>query len=131
MNTNGIQTPCADVHWDGQQNILYVRFLRATNLAGIKEHSNLITSYLHSIQVEQPVLIMSDASQLTHSVPKENRDYLASQSGDLCKGAALLVGSIVSKIAGNLVLKFSKPVFPTKIFTDETKAIAWLKTFTS
>lgn len=39
---------------------------------------------------------------------------------------ALLVGSGISRIAGNLYLKFSAPSSPTQLFTDEKKAKEWL-----
>lgn len=76
-----------------------------------------------------PVLAISDASQIKTIVAKDIRDYLASEEiVPICKASALLVGSGISKMVGNLFLTFSRPLFPTKIFTNEAKALEWLQT---
>lgn len=60
-------------------------------------------------------------------VTKEFRDYAATEeAAAYTKAVALLVGSGFSRIAGNIYLSFNKPKNPTKLFTDEAKAIDWL-----
>jgi hypothetical protein len=44
---------------------------------------------------------------------------------------ALLVGSLISKLAGNIYITVDKPRLPIRLFTDKTKAIKWLKKFNS
>ncbi len=41
----------------------------------------------------------------------------------------MLIKSPVSKIVGNFYIQFSKPTIPTRLFTEEKKAIAWLTQF--
>ena len=67
---------------------------------------------------------LSDIS-LLKSTKREARDYLAKNS--IAAGAAILTNSPISKMVGNLFLKFNKPEFPTKLFTDREKALAWIK----
>ncbi|WCL81074.1 STAS/SEC14 domain-containing protein [Saprospira sp. CCB-QB6] len=67
---------------------------------------------------------LSDISQLK-STEREARDYLAKHG--IAAGAALLTYSPISKLVGNLFLKFNKPKFPTRLFTSEEKALAWLR----
>jgi len=43
---------------------------------------------------------------------------------------ALLTSSPVGTIVGNMFLGLNKPLFPTRLFTSEDKAIAWLKATT-
>ena len=45
------------------------------------------------------------------------------------KAVALLVESALSKIIANLFVTITKPTAPTRIFTDEAEARAWLKGF--
>lgn len=60
-------------------------------------------------------------------VTKEFRDYCATaEAAAYTKAVAILVGSGFSRIAGNLYLNFNKPKNPTKLFTNEEKAIEWL-----
>ncbi len=43
--------------------------------------------------------------------------------------AAFLTGSALSSLAGNIFLTLEKPLVPTKLFTDEKKALEWLEKY--
>ncbi|MES2396737.1 MAG: hypothetical protein V4549_12070 [Bacteroidota bacterium] len=61
---------------------------------------------------------------------KEARVYLASEKA--CLGilaGAICVDSALENMVATVFLYMSKPVVPTKIFTDETKAKEWLAQF--
>ncbi len=61
-------------------------------------------------------------------ISKETRDYMASKEG--CAGvlaAAVIIDSPVTSMIGNFFINISKPLVPTKMFTDEEKAKKWLK----
>jgi hypothetical protein len=64
------------------------------------------------------------------SMSKEARDHF-SMRGRTAKVNAigLLIKSPVSRVIGNFYMLFSKPSTPTKLFTEEKNAIAWLKQF--
>lgn len=65
------------------------------------------------------------------SVTREAREYVSSpESMRFMSVLALLIGSPISKVVGNFFLGINKPPYPTKIFTSEAKALAWLKEFT-
>jgi hypothetical protein len=49
--------------------------------------------------------------------------------GDLVSAVALVVATPLSRIMGNFFLDVSKPMAPTKLFDDETSALAWLREF--
>ncbi len=49
--------------------------------------------------------------------------------GDLVSAVALLVGTPLSRMMGNFFLSVSKPMAPTRLFADETSALAWLQGF--
>ena len=42
---------------------------------------------------------------------------------------ALIVGSPLSRMMGNLFVSMSKPLFPTRLFDNEASALAWLQPF--
>jgi hypothetical protein len=48
---------------------------------------------------------------------------------DLSSAVALIVGTPLSRMMGNLFLRMNKPKFPVRLFDDETSAIAWLDGF--
>lgn len=61
---------------------------------------------------------------------REARIIFASEvSAEACKAVALIIGSRISKIIGNVFMTFNKPLYPTKLFTDEEQAKRWLQQF--
>ncbi|WBM74188.1 STAS/SEC14 domain-containing protein [Saprospira grandis] len=85
--------------------------------------------YAHIEQLRQTfgegLWLLSDLRQMK----KTNQEVRSALSSGkiVAIGAAVMMGSGLSKIIGNLFLKFSKPNITTRIFTDEEKAIEWLK----
>jgi hypothetical protein len=49
--------------------------------------------------------------------------------GDLVLAVALLGATPLSRIVGNFFIAVSKPMAPTKLFDDESSALAWLREF--
>jgi hypothetical protein len=50
---------------------------------------------------------------------------------DLQSAVALIVGTPLSRMMANFFLSVSKPPFPTRLFNNETSALAWLQAFVS
>lgn len=75
----------------------------------------------------RPLLV--DMRQLK-SQSREARTYYGStEVAKTTSAIALLIGSRVSTIIANFVISLTKSNIPTKLFTDETEALAWLKGF--
>jgi hypothetical protein len=55
--------------------------------------------------------------------------YAGAESAALFVATALLVGSPLSRAIGNFFLGLNKPAQPTRLFTAEAEALAWLRTF--
>jgi hypothetical protein len=49
--------------------------------------------------------------------------------GDLVSAVALLGATPLSRMMGNFFIAVSRPMAPTKLFNDESSALAWLKEF--
>lgn len=63
------------------------------------------------------------------STTKEAREYMATIGATLVKACALITGSGFNRTLGNIFLAIDKPQVPTKLFTDEGKARAWLQQY--
>jgi hypothetical protein len=48
---------------------------------------------------------------------------------DLVSAVALIVTTPLSRMMGNFFIAVSKPTAPTRLFEDETAALAWLREF--
>ncbi len=60
----------------------------------------------------------------------EARAYLAGREGSqVSQAVGLLIGSPVSRVLGNFYLGLNKPSVPTRLFTSEEEAQAWLRDF--
>ncbi|MDO9184636.1 MAG: hypothetical protein Q7W13_01395 [Bacteroidia bacterium] len=91
--------------------------------------ANKITGYRLELQNGKNFPILSNIKAVKSST-KSARDFLASEEG--CKGvvaAAVLIDSPISSMIGNFFIRVSKPLRPTKIFTNETEAKKWLAQF--
>jgi hypothetical protein len=49
--------------------------------------------------------------------------------GDLQSAVALIVGTPLSRMMGNLFINVNRPPTPTRLFDHEAPALAWLKAF--
>jgi hypothetical protein len=64
------------------------------------------------------------------SMDRAARSYYAGpETASTQTAAALLVGSPLSRAVGNFFLGLNKPLIPTRLFTSEPEAIAWLRGF--
>jgi hypothetical protein len=74
-----------------------------------------------------PVLI--DAGDYTN-IDKEVRIFSASEEGNIYTLAdAVAYKSFAQKLIADFYVRHNKPCVPTKIFSDTSKAVDWLKTF--
>jgi hypothetical protein len=83
------------------------------------------------IKLQQGVAysVFCDAREVKDS-DKAGRDYLANEGSHLVKVVAVITGSPITKMMSNFYLAINKPLIPTKLFTDKSEAIAYLKSFT-
>ncbi len=73
--------------------------------------------------------ILADIRRLK-STTKAARDSGRHEEGARITTAfGILVGSPVSRMIGALFLRVVKPIYPTRLFTDEKEALEWLKGF--
>ncbi|HEX2394344.1 MAG TPA: STAS/SEC14 domain-containing protein [Bacteroidales bacterium] len=60
-------------------------------------------------------------------IDSKTRAYAAAQYRPHVAAAAILIDSKISSYFANIFLKFSKPKYPTHLFTNEEDAVNWLK----
>jgi hypothetical protein len=64
------------------------------------------------------------------SITDEARDWLGTKEpNELLSSCAVLTNNPIQNLLANFYLKFSKPPIPTKLFTDKSKAIRWLRLY--
>ena len=125
LSEKKFSTPIGDVTL--KDGIMYVyQYPVEATLEQAKEH---IAMLREELKEHLPLPALIDIKDMK-STKKEVRDYLGgSDLIPIVKATALITGSGLSKIVGNLFLQFSKPNFPTKLFSDEAKAAEWLQQY--
>ena len=74
--------------------------------------------------------VLLDTSMGYFNTSKDARDLIASKEyAKVMRATALVVNTLATQLAGNFFIKLSKPNAPTRLFTDESEAISWLRGF--
>lgn len=81
-----------------------------------------------ALQNERHLPVLCDSRGVA-STDKPSRDYLANSGSLLAKAVALLVGENVSMMVSSFYLEISRPAVPTKIFTTQEEALAFLSEY--
>jgi hypothetical protein len=111
-----------------EDEILFFTYKPATRLD--LEGARRVVSDRKKFQKNMSYLVCCDARGLKE-IDKAARDYLAKEGSDLVIAVGILIESPVTRILTNFYLTISKPLTPTKLFTDRGEAIAYLESFKS
>ena len=111
-----------------EQEIIWLRF-KEIGVHGIEEAKDVVDAHE---QISGPVKarVLSDLRGLRTGADRHARAYYISERGaryKLCM--AMLVDSPLQSIIGNIFIRVSRPPYPTKLFTNEEEAVAWLQSF--
>lgn len=59
------------------------------------------------------------------SISKDARDAFAVSPKRIA--AAILTNSIANRLVGNFFIKYHKPIYPARVFSDESEALTWVR----
>lgn len=77
--------------------------------------------------VRRPVAI--DFRGLRSMNREARRYYAGPKTAEAVCAAALIISSPLTRAIGNFFMGLNKPLSPTRMFTDKTAAIEWLREF--
>lgn len=106
--------------------ILHARFKSPEVTLEIAKHT---LTERKKLTEHKPVPMLVDITHVK-SVSKDARELFAHKDNTQgLSASALLTSSYLSKIIGNLFLKFNKPSIPTKIVNSKEEGVAFLSAF--
>lgn len=77
-----------------------------------------------------PYMILLDTSKgHAPASPEANKLMASKEFAGNRKAIAIIAKTLAGKIVSNFFIRFNKPFTPTRVFTNEEDALAWLKTF--
>jgi len=112
----------------GKKPIMYLCGVNNGERLRTEQDARMIAKAIEQLLGEERGLLFVDLTQLRYNVPKEVRAYLVDEVLPLVDASAVLVGTGISKIMGNIILSFHRKVVLRRLFTDKQQAINWLKT---
>lgn len=114
--------------WAEDSGLVWLRF-KETGDHGIEEAKQVVDAH-EQVSGPRRARVMSDLRGLKTGADRHARAYYISERAaryKLCM--AMLVGSPLQTIIGNIFVRLSRPPYPTKLFTDEDSARSWLESF--
>lgn len=118
-----IRTAIADVYLEAS-GILVLRF-RPNSLASVEAVREVVRAHVATAR-GQKRRALADVSGLKFAELEARALAAGPEIAAVTSRMALVGGNPVSRILGNFFLRVSRPLYPTRIFTDEASARRWL-----
>ena len=125
MEKEVIETRVAKIRLD-KNNILHIIMKDQANIE-LEDVKEIIKAHFKLSKAKKDQ-VLTDARNVK-AITREARIYSAEESSKLTSANAVLVNSSLSRVMGTLYIRINKPLYPTRLFTSEKKAIEWLKGF--
>jgi len=114
-----IETPLGDVYQlSNNLTKAVIKVAKVDDLELVKQHMQMIRNHFGAYS-----FYLSDTRLVKHT-SMEVRKYLVEQA--TVSAVAILAKNSITIMLANIFINFSKPPYPTKLFKDESDAIAWL-----
>ena len=126
MKSEMMQTPTAQI-WLDEDDILHMKLLpkAVLTLPEVKDNTEVV----HQLADGKRKPVFIDISQIG-GISREARQYSAGEGvNDVLTALAILISSPLTRALGNLWFGINKPMFPSRLFTSEDEALAWLRNF--
>jgi hypothetical protein len=106
------------------EGYLVARFHAGAEVTVEDAHANLeVTGQLGGWR---RVLVLVDLRLLKSQTPEARALLAGPVAARVSAAVALLIGSPLSRVLGNFYLRFNRPETPTRLFSSEEEARAWL-----
>jgi hypothetical protein len=93
-----------------------------------KEALKTTFDYIQKNKPNERICWIGDVTNVS-DVDKEARLFAGQETPKFIKALAVITNSSISKMIADLFLLVYKPSYPTKLFTSEEDAIAWIKKY--
>lgn len=84
---------------------------------------------LETLSQGRPFRAITDIREMRYQDSEARAYYSHPSHTQSLVAVAILVGSPMSRLIGNFFMGFNKSSTPTRLFTSEAEALAWLKEF--
>ncbi len=121
------QTSTQRLYWDTDENIVWGELDSTPQTLQTAEENIDAQARIRDALGKEITRVVIDMRQ-TVQITREARNYYAGErTASIQRATALLIDSPLSAIFANFFMGLNKPLSPTRMFTSEDEAIAWLR----
>ncbi|MDP1800512.1 MAG: STAS/SEC14 domain-containing protein [Bacteroidota bacterium] len=113
--------------WIDEDGILYSISKKGVEPPSLEETKKLLEQFKEMIGGKK-ICMLIDVTHTTEST-RETRDYVAEEFPKYVKAIAMVSDSALGKMLANLFFTLKTQPYPTKMFSNEIDAKAWLKQY--
>ena len=111
--------------WVGEDGIARINHVPDAEVT-LEDAHETMAAYLKLNKGKRMPLLID--TRTMKSLARGARHFFAGEEAAACaSAAAIIVGTPVSKVLGNFYLGLSNPHLPSRLFSSEDEALAWLK----
>jgi len=114
------------VGWFGEDGIYCSMGLKNPKKQSLEEMKAFTENWMKQFDSKICLLSVVDAK---NESDKETRDYIAKVLPEIVEAMALVVNSVLGRMASNLFFRINKQDYPVKVFTDVEEARTWLRQY--
>ena len=119
-----IELSVADV-WGDEGGVIWMRF-KPCEVHTLEDAIAVVKAH-NTLAGETPAPVIADIREVSVGADRLAREYYVSEESSRLKiGMAMLVNSPLQRMLGNVFFRINRPPYPSKMFSDEGKALAWL-----
>jgi len=120
-----IETEIADF-WIDEEGIVHIRF-KPTARHGIDE-ARIVVDTHNALAKGTACPVLADIQDAMTGADRAVREhYISEESARYKTGMAMVVRSPIQRMMGNIFFKLSRPPYPTRLFSQQSEAIEWLR----
>ena len=121
------QTPTQTLYWDTDEHIVWGELDATPQTLQTAEENIEAQARIRDALGKEMTRVAIDMRQ-TVKITREARNYYAGErTASIQRATALLIDSPLSAVIANFFMGLNKPLSPTRMFTNEDDAIAWLR----
>lgn len=102
-----------------------------TNSSQTKEEVAEYLSYIKKAAGGKPRPLLIEISLVRNASKELREEYDRQKFDELVTATALVTGTSISNMIGNIIIGITKSKLPVKLFTNPTKAREWLLQYTN
>jgi len=119
-----IQTSIAEV-WRAANGVIHILFT-SDGTHSLPEAKEIVAAH-NALAEGRPRPVLADIRGVQQGANLAARKYYVSdESARYKSGMAMLIRSPLQRMLGNIFFKLNRPPYPSRLFSDEEDAMAWL-----